>query len=126
MESPDYPIFIDPPTSLRQHVPRMEMREALRLAKKIGRVKRNADAYLYTADETFYLEAGHSRRGFPSVGNWDGCVSLRADILLPFWNSLPHCEPLEVRYDSGWLYFGTLAIGRAVWQPKYDPEWMIK
>ena len=122
----DFPIFIDPPDTLVQYVPRLELREALRVSKKFGKPPDDADAYLYASESEFFLEVGTYRRSFPLDGSWYGCTSLRADLLMTFWNTLPKGDRLPVRYERGWLCLGTLAVGRAVWQPKYDPQWMCE
>jgi hypothetical protein len=122
--SADLPIFIDPPERLAVEIPRMELREALRFSKKFGKPAQDDDAFLYSTKDGFFVEIGSFRKGFPLKGEWTGCVSLNAQLLMTFWNALPKGQQTEVRYERGWLHLGALALGRAVWQPKYDPEWM--
>lgn len=122
----DFPIFIDPPDVLTQRVDRLLLREALRLAMKFGKVRSDTEAYLYSTDAGFFVEAGSFRRSFPLDGEWSGCVSLQAELLLKFWNKLPKCQVLSIQYERGWLNLDSLSLGRAVWQPKYDPQWMTQ
>jgi hypothetical protein len=124
MRSPDLPIFLDPPEVLTALVPRQQLREALRLAKKFGPSDEESAAYLYSAEGKLFVEAGRYRQGFPHKGDWSGCISLKASLLLTYWNSLPKGDEVTLKYERGWLSIGTLALGRAVWQPKYDPQWM--
>ena len=122
----DTPIFIDPPDILMQRVQRLRAREAFRLAKKFGKLQVESEAYLYSSEEAFYIEAGNYRMSFPLDGEWYGCVSLSAHLLLGFWNSLPKGEMLTILYERGWLSLESLSVGRALWQPKYDPDWMTR
>lgn len=124
MNPADLPIFIDPPAALEVTVPRRQLREALRLCKKFGAPNEHSEAYLYSTKDQFFIEVGRFRQGFPLTGDWTGCISLNANLLLTYWNTLPKGTETTVRYERGWLNLSTLALGRAVWQPKYDPQWM--
>jgi hypothetical protein len=124
MSSDSFQIDLDPPGRQTQHINRKELRECLRLAKKFGNCLDSDFSHLYTSGDKFYIEVGITRRGFLATGDWSGCASIPAIQLLQFWNSLPKDKTIEVSYQDRWLGFGTLRIGRAVWQPKYDPEWL--
>jgi len=124
MSSDSFQIDLDPPGRQTQTIDRKELRECLRLAKKFGHCSDTDLAHFYTSDDQFYIEIGLTRRAFPANGEWSGCASIPSIQLLQFWNSLPKQNLIEVSYANRWLGFGTLQIGRAVWQPKYDRDWL--
>lgn len=124
MSQTTFELKIEPPTAMVQFVPRLALREALRLAKKFGRHSDETNAFFYSTEDSIYLELGGYRQEFDLEGDWSGCASVKASLILPFWNSLPKCNPLLIRYDRGWIHFCSLAMGKSVWQPKYDPDWV--
>ena len=121
---PDYDIRIDPPELLSATVLRLELRTALRLARKFGHTDLTAPAFFYVDGGKLHIEIGDYRTALDCPDYWDGCVSVRARLLTDFWNSLPKGKESVIQYEKGWLSISGLKLGRANWQPKQDEDRM--
>jgi hypothetical protein len=113
-----------PPQVLSIEVPRRELREALRKAKGFALKDSEIQVHLFADKECLVLEAGDYRHRLAVVGEWRGCVSVDANVLLPFWNALPKSTLLTLTYTNGWLQIEGLSVGLATWTPKYETDWM--
>ena len=124
MNSNDFPLFIDPPEALSQVVATEQLRLCLRNAAKFGKPTKEQEVFVYATEDRFCIEIGTFRHWFEIEGNWSGCVSLNARLMLQCRGAISRKPQTQIKYDRGWLYLDTLGIGRALWQPKYDPDWM--
>jgi hypothetical protein len=109
---------LEPPEVLSAIVPREELTVLLQQARRFSKATNLSTAYFYTDEGRLWLEITNFRGSTGCADLWDGCVSVKARLLLGFSDVLPERETCIVLYENGWLSIGGLELGVAKWQPK--------